>query len=63
MSTVATFDSIINIIESNHLFINFASRKGHTLLEHPLLQEYLKAYDGVINFKEGMGKLFLDKGN
>ncbi|KAK3800896.1 hypothetical protein RRG08_016033, partial [Elysia crispata] len=37
-------------------------RKGTSLLEHPLLKEYLKAYDAVVGFKEGMSKMFLDKG-
>ncbi|GFR68389.1 centrosome-associated protein CEP250-like isoform X1 [Elysia marginata] len=37
------------------------SRKGTSLLEHPLLKEYLKTYDAVVGFKEGMSKMFLDK--
>ncbi|XP_025084142.1 myosin-10-like isoform X4 [Pomacea canaliculata] len=36
------------------------SRKS-TLLEHPLLQEYLKVYEGVVSFKDTMARSFLDK--
>ena len=46
----------------NYFFICFISRKGTSLLEHPLLKEYLKAYDAVVGFKEAMSKMFLDKG-
>ncbi|XP_059162688.1 uncharacterized protein LOC131946064 isoform X2 [Physella acuta] len=35
--------------------------KGISLLEHPLLKEYLKVYDGVLGFKDAVGKIFLDK--
>ena len=38
------------------------SRKGIHMFEHPIVQEYLKTYDGIINFKEALAKFFVDKG-
>ncbi|CAL1539571.1 unnamed protein product, partial [Lymnaea stagnalis] len=35
--------------------------KGISLREHPLLKEYLTVYNGVMGFKDGVGKTFLDK--
>uniref|UniRef100_A0A2C9L7J5 Uncharacterized protein n=1 Tax=Biomphalaria glabrata TaxID=6526 RepID=A0A2C9L7J5_BIOGL len=36
--------------------------KGTSLLEHPLLKEFLKVFNGLMEFKDGVGKLLLDKG-
>ena len=30
--------------------------------EHPVVQEYLKTYEGVASFKENLGKVFFEKG-
>jgi len=38
------------------------SRKSTNLSEHPLVQEYLRVYTGVHNFKEAMSRVLMDKG-
>ena len=37
-------------------------RKASTLVDHPLLVEYMKTYNGVATFKDTLSTLFLDKG-
>jgi hypothetical protein len=32
------------------------------MAEHPVVQEYLRSYEGVLTFKEQLAKLFSDKG-
>ncbi|CAH1790322.1 unnamed protein product [Owenia fusiformis] len=38
-----------------------SSRKSLSIAEHPVVNEYIKTYDVVINFKDTLSKLFLDK--
>ncbi|XP_055872551.1 golgin subfamily A member 3-like isoform X5 [Biomphalaria glabrata] len=45
----------------NQAFIQKIIRKGTSLLEHPLLKEFLKVFNGLMEFKDGVGKLLLDK--
>ena len=40
----------------------FAFRKQIPMSEHPVVQEYLKSYDHVVNFKDNLGKMFTDRG-
>ncbi|KAL4216430.1 hypothetical protein ACF0H5_024155 [Mactra antiquata] len=41
--------------------ISLASRKSTKLGEHPVVQEYLRAYTGIHNFKEAMSRVLIDK--
>ncbi|KAH3740918.1 hypothetical protein DPMN_047635, partial [Dreissena polymorpha] len=41
--------------------ISMASRKSTNLADHPLVQEYLRAYTGIHNFKEAMSRVLIDK--
>ncbi|BFZ26103.1 hypothetical protein BsWGS_29142 [Bradybaena similaris] len=37
------------------------SKSSTSLFEQPLLREYLRAYEGVVNFKEAVARMFLEK--
>ncbi|XP_053387320.1 uncharacterized protein LOC123542904 [Mercenaria mercenaria] len=41
--------------------ISVASRKSTNLAEHPVVNEYLRAYTGIHNFKEAMSRVLVDK--
>ncbi|KAL8591259.1 hypothetical protein ACOMHN_017583 [Nucella lapillus] len=43
------------------LSLRLAAGKWSKLLDHPILQEYLKTYHCVTTFKDTLSKLFLDK--
>ncbi|XP_052786890.1 myosin-11-like isoform X3 [Mya arenaria] len=41
--------------------VSLASRKSTNLSEHPLVQEYMRVYAGIHNFKEAMSRVLMDK--
>lgn len=41
--------------------ISMASRKSTNLVDHPVVQEFLRAYTGIHNFKEAMSRVLVDK--
>ena len=38
-------------------------RKGIPMADHPIVEEYLKAYNTIVQFKETLARVFVDKGN
>ena len=38
------------------------SRRSAALADHPVVTEYLKAYDGIMDFKDGLSKIMMDRG-
>ena len=32
------------------------------MYEHPIVQEYLRAYEAILSFKDNLARFFLDKG-
>ena len=33
------------------------------MAEHPVVEEYIKTYENVVNFKDVLAKTFLDRGS
>ena len=32
------------------------------MAEHPVVEEYMKTYENVVNFKDSLAKTFIDRG-
>ncbi len=37
-------------------------RKGLPMADHPIVEEYLRTYDAIIQFKDTLTRVFVDKG-
>ena len=42
--------------------MTFYFRKGISMSEHPVVQEYLRAYNNVLDFKNRLTQVLMDKG-
>lgn len=32
------------------------------MADHPVVEEYLKTYDGIVSFRDNLSQVFMDKG-
>ena len=44
------------------LYTIFIYRKGIAMSEHPIVLEYLRAYNSVLDFKQKLSQVLMDKG-
>ena len=38
------------------------SRDGIPMVEHPVVEEYIKMYDNIVSFKDVLAKTFIERG-